>query len=90
VSWIDFLLHYENYKHCTAGELPQESLTIPSIVRRTQYENLEVFIDKIFSDDQFLTKWLEVEKKNIFRKRKKRYELMNMREVQEDHLDFAA
>jgi hypothetical protein len=32
VSWIDFLLHYENYKHCTAGELPQESLKI-SIAR---------------------------------------------------------
>ena len=26
VSWIDFLLHLENYKHCTAGELPQDSL----------------------------------------------------------------
>jgi hypothetical protein len=26
VFWIDFLLHLENYKHCTAGELPQDSL----------------------------------------------------------------
>ena len=37
VSWIDFLLHLENYKHCTAGKLPQDSLTIPSIVRRAKY-----------------------------------------------------
>ena len=90
VSWIDFLLHYENYKHCTAGKLPKEPLTIPSIVRRAQYENLERFIERIFSDDQFLTKWLEVEKKNIYRSRRKRYELMNMREIPEEHLDFAA
>ena len=90
VSWIDFLLHYENYKHCTAGELPQESLTIPSIVRRAQYENLEAFVEIIFSDDKFLTKWLAVEKKNIFRKRKKRYELMSMDENQEEQLDMAA
>lgn len=90
VSWIDFLLHYENYKHCTAGELPQESLTIPSIVRRAQYENLEAFIERIFSDAEYLTKWLEVEKKNIFRNRKKRYELMNMGEISEEQLDLAA
>lgn len=90
VSWIDFLLHYENYKHCTAGELPRESLTIPSIVRRAQYENLEAFIERIFSDGKFLTKWLEVEKKNIFRSRKKRYELMSMDEIQEEQLDMAA
>jgi len=90
VSWIDFLLHYENYKHCTAGELPPESLTIPSIVRRAQYENLEAFIEKIFSDAGYLNKWLEVEKKNIFRTRKKRYELMNLDELYEEQYDKAA
>ena len=47
VSWIDFLLHHENYKHSIVNGLPKESLTIPSIIRRAQYENLEAFVEKI-------------------------------------------
>ena len=36
VSWIDFLLHLENYKQSIAKGLSKESLTIPSIIRQAQ------------------------------------------------------
>lgn len=90
VSWIDFLLHYENYKHCTAGKLPQDSLTIPSIVRRTKYENLVAFIEKIQSDERIISKWLEVEKKDLNRKRKDRYDLIDMGEPPNELISCAA
>ncbi len=50
VSWIDFLLHHENYKQSTAGKLPKEPLTVPSIVRQAQYENFVVFINRVQND----------------------------------------
>jgi|GEM_PF-6889033 len=55
VSWIDFLLHLENNKRGTAGELSRESLTIPSIVRQAQYDNLEAFVDRVQRDKNFST-----------------------------------
>jgi len=70
-AWIDFLLHFENYKQSTAGKLPKDSITIPSIVRRAQYENLQAIIERVKREEGFLQKWLEVEEKNIFRKRKR-------------------
>ncbi|MCP4346842.1 MAG: transposase [Desulfobacterales bacterium] len=76
VFWLDFLLHYENYKQGTAGELPKESLTIPSIVRRAQYKNLEAFAETVRNDEEFVEKWLETEKKRTDRKRKIRKELI--------------
>ena len=90
VSWIDFLLHFENCKRSTAGELSKESLTIPSIVRQAQYENLEAFVDKVQNDEDFLKKWFEVEKKNLNRKRKKRNELIVLEEAVEKQLAWAA
>ncbi len=71
VFWIDFLLHFGNYRQSTAGELSKESLTIPSIVRQAQYENMEAFVDTVQNDENFLKKWFTVEKKNLIRKRKK-------------------
>ena len=79
VSWIDFLLHLENYKQSTAGKLTKESLTIPSIVRQAQYENLEAFLEKIKEDEDFVQRWCEVEKSNINRNRKKRKELVRLK-----------
>lgn len=90
VSWIDFLLHFENYKQGTAGELPKESLTIPSIVRQAQYENMKAFVDRVQHDEDFLKKWFEVEKKNLTRKRKKRNELIILEEFAEEQLSRAA
>ncbi len=76
VSWIDFLLHFENYKQSTAGELTKESLTIPSIVRQAQYENLKVFIERSQQEEDFVPKWLKIEGERIERKRKKHKELI--------------
>ena len=80
VSWIDSLLHYENYKRSTAGKLTKESLTIPSIVRRLQYENLEAVLDRVQNEEEFVTKWLEVTRENINRNRRKTSELILMEE----------
>jgi len=90
VSWIDFLLHFENNKQSTAGELSKESLTIPSIVRQAQYENMEAFVDRVQNDEDFLKRWFEVEKKNLVRKRKKRKELIIIEKAVEEQLDLAA
>ncbi len=90
VSWIDFLLHFENNKQSTAGELSKESLTIPSIVRQAQYKNMEAFIDRVQHDKDFLNKWFEVEKKNLARKRRKRNELIILEESVEEQLALAA
>ena len=70
VSWIDSLLHFENYKQSIAGKLSKGSLTIPSIVRQAQYENFKAVIEKVTNEKDFLPKWLKVEKENIFKKRK--------------------
>jgi len=80
VSWIDFLLHFENYKQGTAGKLSKESLTIPSIVRRAQYENMEAFMERVRHDEAFVKRWFEVEKEHIYRKRKEHKELIELNE----------
>ena len=90
VSWIDFLLHLENYKHCTAGKLPQDSLTIPSIVRRAKYENLKAFIKKVLTDRKFVEKWLTVEEERIDRKRKEQYDLIEFDTIVDDGALLAA
>ncbi|MCP3966541.1 MAG: transposase [Lentisphaerae bacterium] len=90
VSWIDFLLHHENYKKRTAGKLTKESLTIPSIVRQAQYDNLQAILDKSQQDKDFIFKWLEVEREKINRKRKKRYQLIEFEKQEEDSLKKAA
>lgn len=90
VSWIDFLLHFENCKRGTAEELSKESLTIPSIVRQAQYENLEAFVDRVQHDEDFLKKWFEVERKHIKRKRKEPKVLINLEECTEEQFDRAA
>jgi len=78
VSWIDSLLHLENWKQGIAGKLTKEPLTVPSIVRRAQYENLEALLEKLETDNHFVERWLWVEKKRMNRKRKKRYELVHL------------
>jgi hypothetical protein len=90
VSWIDFLLHFENYKQCTAGRLPKESLTIPSIVRQAQYENLKAVVERVKREDGFLQKWLAVEEQNIFRQRKSTKQLVRLDEPQDHQSKEAA
>jgi hypothetical protein len=84
VSWIDFLLHFENYKQSTAGKLTKEPLTVPSIVRQFQCENLEAFIDRVQKDENLLRKWLAVERKGLGRKRKKPKQLIQIEEYTEE------
>ena len=90
VSWIDSLLHFENYKQGTAGKLSKGSLTIPSIVRRAQYENLNAFLDKTQRDKDFIPKWLAVEEANIYRTRKKTSKLCTLTADDEPQLKKAA
>ena len=89
VSWIDFLLHLENYKQRTAGKLTKESLTIPSIVRQAQYSNLEALLDRLEKDETFVPKWLKVEKEHIEKKRKKHKQLIEIDNQDEMLLDLA-
>ena len=94
MSWIDSLLHFENYKLSTAVKLSKEPLTVPSIVRQAQYDNLEIFVNRVQKDEGLLKKWFEVEKKQLNKKRKKSTVLIKMEECTENrvksHLDKAA
>jgi transposase len=90
VFWLDYLRHCENYKRCTTGELPREPVTIPSIIRQAQYENLEAFIERMQTDEDFVERWCEVEKRTIFRKRKKRKELILIEDTDREAFDIAA
>jgi hypothetical protein len=90
VFWLDFLLHRENYAQCTAGKLSQESLTIPSIVRQAQYANLEAFVEKIQRDEEFVKRWMEVEKTYVNRTRKPRKELIALEISDGDQLRLFA
>jgi len=82
VSWIDFLLHYENSKQCTAGKLTKDSLTIPSIVRQLQYENLSALIERVQKDKNFVKRWSGVARSTIIRKRKKVSKLIILNETE--------
>ena len=90
VSWIDSLLHYENYKRSTAGKLTKESLTIPSIVRQLQYENLMAVLDRVQNEEEFVSKWLEVTRENINRNRRENSELILMEECDVQQEEQAA
>jgi len=90
VSWIDSLLHLENYKQCIAGKLPQESVTIPSIVRKAQSENLKAFIERVRHDEGFVQTWLEIVQGQVHRKRKPHKELVVLKEVHETPQEQAA
>jgi len=90
VSWIDSLLHFENYKQGSAGKLSKESLTIPSIVRRAQYENLKAVLGRIQDDEGFIPKWLAIEEKNIDRKRKKNSEVITLEQCPKENMKLSA
>ncbi|HEX7534996.1 MAG TPA: transposase [Syntrophales bacterium] len=90
VSWIDFLLHLENYEQSTAGELSKESLTIPSIVRQWQYENIKAVVERIQCEETFVEQWLQIAKRDLCRKRKKRKELIVIHESGDSQLQEAA
>jgi hypothetical protein len=78
VSWIDSLLHLQNWKRSIAGKLTREPLTVPSIIRRAQYENSVAFLKRVEEDKGFVEKWLEVEKERVDRHRKKSFDLIDL------------
>jgi len=90
ITWIDFLLHFENYSQRIVGKLTKDSLTIPSIVRQAQYDNAKAFFDKVQNDEEYVKKWLEVEKANIERSRKKQKKLIEIDQNNETKFDLAA
>jgi hypothetical protein len=90
VFWLDFLLHRENYAQSTAGKFSQEALTLPSIVRQAQYTNLKTFVEKIQQDEEFVKKWMEVEKHAVNRSRKSRKELIALEIADGDQLRLFA
>jgi len=90
VFWLDFLLQRENHAQSTAGKLSRESLTIPSIVRQAQYTNLEAFVEKIQQDEEFVKRWMDVEKSYVNRPRKSRKELIALEISDGDQLRLFA
>lgn len=89
VSYIDFLLHLENFKQSTVEGLAKESLTIPSIIRQAQYDNLKDFMERAEQDKDLIPKWFAVEKARIERRRKTRYKLIAVDEYTEGKVDLA-
>jgi len=90
VFWLDFLLHRENYAQSTAGKFSQEAFTLPSIVRQAQYANLETFVAKIQQDEEFVKRWMEVEKQYMNRSRKPRKEVIALEFSDGDQLRLFA
>ena len=84
VSWIDSLLHLENYKQSTAGKLPKGAINASFDSRLAQYENLEAFMDRVQKEDGLLKKWCDVEQKGLVRKRKKSKDLIKLQDFSED------
>ena len=80
VFYIDFLVHNENYKRSIAGELSKEPLTVPSVIRRLQYENMAAFIQRVREDEDFVRRWIKVAKDGLERNRKKYKKLIIINE----------
>jgi len=70
--------------------LSKGPLTVPSIIRRAQHENLTAVFERVKREDDFLQKWLEVEERNIFRQRKPKKQLVALEESQEHRVKKAA
>lgn len=87
---IDYPLHHENYRRSTVEELPKEPLTIPSIIRRAQFENLESFIEKVQNNDELIVRWTDAEKKRIERQRKKHKKSVRIQEAEDAAISIAA
>ena len=77
-------------KQSTTGGLTKESLTIPSIVRNLQYENLVAILDRVKEDKDYVEQWLRISRKNINRSRKRSKELVLLGETLKDQEIWAA
>ena len=89
VSWIDFLLHYKNYQSTLDGS-QKESLSIPSIVRQAQAENMGAFVEKVQNDEIFVQRWIKVTKENQNVPRKSTYPLVDLDNTEQNEEQEAA
>ncbi len=87
VSWIDFLLHYENQKDRAVREFKKKPLTVQSIIRQQRLKNAAAFTRKIQEDEGFVSKWLDFVKTETNRDRKTHSELL---EIERDDKKKAA
>lgn len=90
VFYIDFLSHNENYKRSIADKLSQEPLTVPSVIRRLQYENMAAFIERVQKDEDYVKRWVEVTKEGLERNRKRYKKLITIAKSADDGIDEAA
>jgi hypothetical protein len=88
VSWLDFLLHHQNVQRTAEGSQP-ESLSIPSIVRQAQADNLQAFLEKIQTDEDFVQHWVGLTQEQIRRPRKASYPLVDLDAVEDCALPMA-
>jgi hypothetical protein len=80
VTLLDALLHLEVFRH--ASENPKtEPITVQSIIRLQQIENIQHFI-KVLQDeeqrDEFLEKWVRQLEEDAIQPRRKRYQLVEL------------
>jgi hypothetical protein len=77
LTWIDFLLHQRNYQGVTEKSHP-EPLSVPSIIRREQFENSQAFVGKVQKDSTFVENWIKVMQEGMNRGRKQHAELVEL------------
>ena len=90
VFHIDFLAHNENHKRSVAEELSKVPITVPSVIRRLQYENMVAFIERVQEDEVFVKKWIEVTKLGLERNRKRHKKLIAISESDDYGIENAA
>ena len=75
---------HQTTKYCLTSHLNWESIKI-------LYDNLEAVVDKLQNDENFLQRWLNVERENVFKLRKKRKTLVEIeQEGGEDEFELVA
>jgi len=81
VTSVDALLHVEVYRRSASKHAPSEPVTVQSIIRLAQLENVENFIQIVEDTEQwipFRDRWLTVLKKHAVRERTLRKPLVEL------------
>jgi SRSO17 transposase len=92
VTYVDALLHFEVYRRSASKHSPSEPVTVQSIIRLAQLENVENFITIVEDTEQWMSfrdRWVAVLKKHAVRERTVRKPLVELdpsRPAQEDEM----
>ena len=81
VTYVDALLQFEVYQRSASKHSPSEPVTVQSIIRLAQLENVENFIQIVEDTEQwipFRDRWLTVLKKHALRERTLRKPLVEI------------